>query len=72
MKRPSVFLCAMALVFGVVGTAVATIIDIDSRANIYGAGHPIPPAPVPEPATMLLNFTGLIGFAGFRKKLKKK
>lgn len=49
--------------------------QIVGTAELNGVRHgflldPVP-APVPEPSTILLVATGLIGLAGFRKKFKK-
>jgi len=45
-------------------------LDIDTNNVVGSFGSPT--APVPEPATMLLFGSGLVGLFAFRRKLKKK
>ncbi len=45
--------------------------DNGNHGFIYG--DPLqPPEPVPEPTTMLLLASGLIGLAGFRRRFRKR
>ena len=48
----------------------------DTQTNLTGgteSGQPsAPPAPVPEPATLLLFGAGAVGMAAFRKRFRKK
>lgn len=61
MKKLMVFLGMCALVLGLIGMAGA---DAISNAVVV--------RPIPEPATLVLFGSGLIGLAAVMRKIKKK
>jgi hypothetical protein len=63
MKKLLVFLGACALLFAFVGTASAVGGVLSAMTDVR---------PVPEPATLVLFGSGLIGLAAVMRKVKKK
>ncbi len=60
------------LVFDANGMRVYNRVYFSDLTYTVAAASQDPAAPVPEPATMLLFGTGLVGFAGYKKRQSKR
>jgi hypothetical protein len=63
--------CLGDILAGTTQTLTFTASGLDNRLGGFLDDISVDAAPVPEPATMLLLGTGLVGLAGFRRKFKK-
>jgi len=79
MKKLFMFLCILIMFFGIVGcpqnddpptyTPSTLVLKPSTDTNGGNGGNP---SPIPEPATLILLGTGLVGLAGYGRKRFKK